>query len=85
MFWRFGYHSQQNSPIDTILDQLPATGEQTVAEMYSTLDQLLLEDDLLQECKTQNEKLIKLYTSIGTDTYELAWSGYRYCRDWRRW
>jgi hypothetical protein len=60
MFWRFGYHSQQNSPVDTLLEQLPTGTEPTVAQLYSTLDQLLLEDDLLQECKTHNDKLVQL-------------------------
>ena len=48
MFWRLGF--AQSSPIDTLLD----------SEAY-TLEQLLDEDDLVQECKQLNNKLLDLY------------------------
>ena len=45
MFWRLGF--QQISPIDSILDK-----------EHFELEDLLDEDDLLQECKSFNRKLI---------------------------
>lgn len=47
MFWRLGFGHA--SPIETILD----------SEDF-TLQQLLDEDDLIQECKQLNKKLIDL-------------------------
>ncbi|KAJ3416750.1 hypothetical protein HDV05_000124 [Chytridiales sp. JEL 0842] len=46
MYWRFAF--QQGSAIDTILEK------ETV-----TLDEILEEEDLLQECKSHNAKLIE--------------------------
>ncbi|KAL1920839.1 uncharacterized protein VTP21DRAFT_11474 [Calcarisporiella thermophila] len=46
MFWRFGFHSP--SAVDTLLDKEDVT-----------LEELMDEDDLLQECKTHNAKLIE--------------------------
>ena len=46
MFWRFGFSSQ--SPFDELLEN-----EQI------TLEEILDEDDLLQECKAHNRKLIE--------------------------
>lgn len=45
MFWRLGF--AQSSPIDTLLD----------SDSY-TLQQLMDEDDLVQECKQLNNKLL---------------------------
>lgn len=45
MFWRFGFAS--TSTLDTLLDK-PGL----------TIEDLLDEDDLLQECKAQNGKLV---------------------------
>lgn len=47
MFWRLGF--AQSSPIETLLD----------SDDY-TLQQLLDEDDLVQECKQLNNKLLDL-------------------------
>jgi hypothetical protein len=46
MFWRFGFHAC--SAIDTLLDKPDVT-----------LEVILGEDDLLQECKAHNTKLIE--------------------------
>lgn len=46
MFWRFGFAS--TSHIDTLLDKPNVT-----------VEDLLDEDDLLQECKSQNNKLVE--------------------------
>jgi len=46
MFWRFGFHAC--SAIDTLLDKPDVT-----------LEEILGEDDLLQECKAHNTKLIE--------------------------
>lgn len=46
MFWRFGFHAC--SAIDTLLDKPDVT-----------LEEILSEDDLLQECKAHNTKLIE--------------------------
>jgi hypothetical protein len=51
MFWRLGF--AQSSPIETLLD----------SDDY-TLQQLLDEDDLVQECKQINNKLLDLYASL---------------------
>ena len=54
MFWRLGhFHSPS---IDTILDR----------EGGFELEDLLEEDELLQECKAQNSKLIDLYAPTPT-------------------
>ncbi|RUS16783.1 SIT4 phosphatase-associated protein-domain-containing protein [Endogone sp. FLAS-F59071] len=47
MFWRFGFHNP--SAIDSLLDKDDVS-----------LEELLDEDDLLQECKAHNQKLIDL-------------------------
>lgn len=47
MFWRFGFNSL--SAIDGLLDQ-PDT----------TLEQVLTDEDIIQEAKSQNPKLIEL-------------------------
>src|SRR5271163_2924409 len=46
MFWRFGFHAC--SAIDTLLDKPDVT-----------LEEILGEDDLLQECKAHNTKLLE--------------------------
>ena len=48
MFWRFGFQQQQ--ALDALLDTEGVT-----------LGQVLQEEDLLQECKSRNSKLIALY------------------------
>ena len=48
MFWRFGFHSQ--SALDVLLDKDNVT-----------LNEVLEEEDVLQECKSPNRKLIDLY------------------------
>jgi len=47
MFWRFGFTNP--SAIDGLLDQ-PDT----------TLEQILADEDIIQEAKSQNPKLIEL-------------------------
>jgi serine/threonine-protein phosphatase 6 regulatory subunit 3 len=47
MFWRFGLNS---SAVDNLLDKEDLT-----------LEELLDEEELLQECKAHNNKLIELY------------------------
>jgi len=47
MFWRFGFHTQ--SAIDALLDR-----------DEFTLEELMDEEELLQECKGQNRKLFDL-------------------------
>ena len=47
MFWRFGFNS---STLDTLLDKEDVT-----------LDEVLEEEDLLQEAKSMNPKLVELY------------------------
>lgn len=46
MFWRFGF--QNASAIDALLDKEDVT-----------LEEILDDDDLLQECKAHNTKLIE--------------------------
>lgn len=48
MFWRFGFHNP--SAIDTLLDREDIE-----------LEDILEEEDLLQEAKSHNQKLIDLY------------------------
>ena len=48
MFWSLGHFTSPS--IDTILDR----------ESGFTLEELLEEDELLQECKAQNAKLTEL-------------------------
>ena len=50
MFWRFGLN---RSAIDDLLDKEDLT-----------LEELLFEDELLQECKAHNNKLIEQYPFI---------------------
>lgn len=47
MFWRFGFHQQ--SAVDTLLEKPDVT-----------VEQLLLEDDILQEVKSLNRRLLQL-------------------------
>jgi serine/threonine-protein phosphatase 6 regulatory subunit 3 len=47
MFWRFGFH---NSAIDSLLEREDVT-----------LEEVMEEDDLLQEAKSMNQKLVDLY------------------------
>lgn len=47
MFWRFGFNS---STLDTLLDKEDVT-----------LEEVLEEEDLLQEAKSMNPKLVELY------------------------
>lgn len=49
MFWRFGF---QAAPLEALLSQENVT-----------LGQVLQEEDLLQECKSRNAKLIPLQVS----------------------
>ena len=51
MFWRIGFHNP--SAIDSLLERQDVS-----------LEDLLDEDDLLQECKAQNSKLIELYVFV---------------------
>lgn len=46
MFWRFGFHQQ--SALDALLERPDFT-----------LEELLAEEDLLQECKTMNRRLLE--------------------------
>ena len=48
MFWRFGFHTQP--AIDVLLEKDNVT-----------LQEVLDEEDVLQECKSPNRKLIDLY------------------------
>lgn len=49
MFWRFGFNS---STLDTLLDKEDVT-----------LEEVLEEEDLLQEAKSMNPKLVELYVT----------------------
>jgi hypothetical protein len=60
MFWRLGF--APSSPIDTLLD----------SDDY-TLQQLMDEEDLVQECKQLNNRLLDLYLPA-TATLKLAFS-----------
>ncbi|KAF9242109.1 SIT4 phosphatase-associated protein-domain-containing protein [Melanogaster broomeanus] len=51
MFWRFGFHN--TSTIDTLLDKDDVS-----------LEAILDEDDLLQECKSQNTRLIDYFQRV---------------------
>ncbi|KAF9478498.1 SAPS-domain-containing protein [Pholiota conissans] len=51
MFWRFGFHN--GSAIDSLLDKENVT-----------LEAILDEDDLLQECKAQNTRLIDYFERV---------------------
>ena len=48
MFWRMGF--PHRSPIDGLLDNEDCT-----------IQQILDEDDILQECKSKNDKLTNLW------------------------
>jgi len=50
MFWRFGFNS---STLDTLLDKEDVT-----------LEEVLEEEDLLQEAKSMNSKLVELYVAF---------------------
>ena len=47
MFWK--YHSGASSHIDTLLDKEEVT-----------LTEVLEQEDIIQECKSQNKKLVEL-------------------------
>jgi serine/threonine-protein phosphatase 6 regulatory subunit 3 len=51
MFWRFGFHN--TSSIDSLLDKEDVS-----------LEAILDEDDLLQECKAQNTRLIDYFQRV---------------------
>lgn len=51
MFWKFGFHNA--SAIEGIIEKEGAT-----------LDDVMREDELLQEVKAQNAKLLELYLSL---------------------
>ncbi|OSD08435.1 SAPS-domain-containing protein [Trametes coccinea BRFM310] len=51
MFWRFGFHNA--STIDSLLDKEDVS-----------LESILDEDDLLQECKAQNTRLIDYFSRV---------------------
>ncbi|PFH48504.1 hypothetical protein AMATHDRAFT_65352 [Amanita thiersii Skay4041] len=51
MFWRFGFHN--GSAIDSLLDKEDVS-----------LEAILDEDDLLQECKSQNTRLINYFQRV---------------------
>ncbi|KAH8106931.1 SAPS-domain-containing protein [Cristinia sonorae] len=51
MFWRFGFHNASN--IDSLLDKEDVS-----------LEAILDEDDLLQECKAQNTRLIDYFQQV---------------------
>jgi hypothetical protein len=67
MFWRFSYSSSQ---IQTLLEKEVSTTtvdwEPTKTKIKTkifqdvTLQEIISEDDVLQECKSNNEKLIDL-------------------------
>jgi hypothetical protein len=67
-FWKFSFAS--NSSIDTLLNATPLTAPSTPSnglETYDrstallvTLEQLLQEDELIQECKSNHSKLVRL-------------------------
>ncbi|KAJ3922136.1 SIT4 phosphatase-associated protein-domain-containing protein [Lentinula edodes] len=63
MFWRFGFHAA--SSIDTLLDK----DDQSLL----TLDSLLDEDDLLQECKSQNTRLVDYFQRVDVLGRLLGW------------
>ncbi|KAJ3977222.1 SIT4 phosphatase-associated protein-domain-containing protein [Lentinula raphanica] len=63
MFWRFGFHSA--SSIDSLLDK----DDQSLL----TLDALLDEDDLLQECKSQNTRLVDYFQRVDVLGRLLGW------------
>ncbi|KAJ3869056.1 SIT4 phosphatase-associated protein-domain-containing protein [Lentinula novae-zelandiae] len=63
MFWRFGFHAA--SSIDTLLDK----DDQSLL----TLDNLLDEDDLLQECKSQNTRLVDYFQRVDVLGRLLGW------------
>lgn len=48
MFWRFGFHNP--SAVDTLLDREDVT-----------LEEVLEEEELLQEAKSHNQRLVDLY------------------------
>lgn len=48
MFWRFGFHNP--SAVDTLLEREDVT-----------LEEVLEEEELLQEAKSHNQKLVNLY------------------------
>lgn len=58
MFWRFSYTSSQ---IQTLLEKEDVT-----------LEEIIAEDDVLQECKSNNEKLVEFLTS--SDNMEMLLS-----------
>ena len=47
MFWK--YHTGAVSPVDTLLDKEGVT-----------LTEILEQEDIIQECKSQNKKLVDL-------------------------
>lgn len=51
MFWRFGFHNA--STIDSLLDKEDVS-----------LEAILDEDDLLQECKAQNSRLVSYFQRV---------------------
>jgi hypothetical protein len=55
MFWRFGFNTV--STIDQLLEKDDVT-----------LEELLDEEDLLQECKSHNLKLVELYPCFAITT-----------------
>jgi hypothetical protein len=67
MFWRFSYSSSQ---IQTLLEKEVSTTTvdcdptktkiKTKISQDVTLQEIISEDDVLQECKSNNEKLIDL-------------------------
>ncbi|KIK62939.1 hypothetical protein GYMLUDRAFT_41218 [Collybiopsis luxurians FD-317 M1] len=63
MFWRFGFHAA--SSIDALLDK----DDQSLL----TLDSLLDEDDLLQECKAQNTRLVDYFQRVDVLGRLLGW------------
>ncbi|KAJ4477305.1 SAPS-domain-containing protein [Lentinula aciculospora] len=63
MFWRFGFHAA--SSIDALLDK----DDQSLL----TLDTLLDEDDLLQECKSQNTRLVDYFQRVDVLGRLLGW------------
>jgi len=70
-FWKFGFAGHAQSNISTILAGVPSApstpgnGLDSLQENHSwplviTLEQLLEEDELIQECKTGQAKLVSL-------------------------
>jgi len=70
MFWRFGFHTQ--STLDVLLEKEGVT-----------LQEVLDDEDLLQELKTPNRKLLELY--VGTARMLARRTARRVLTSWWPW